>query len=209
MVVHWPQKHLGLLLGIEKIWPIADWRVPSGDPRKHCGTHLGSNPFLFVKWRIRGSKPSTTPRLLPLHLPQCPCRCFMRLKPVRSWAYWATIFIYQMDQKPDPNTRSTSIPSCLSHKRDTFSPWDELFGIQAEHIRKRPNIFEDLQFAFLQRRSELFVSSGVTKRNVKDTSYGVYATSSEFTLWQNVCPSVYNSQGIEGFPASPLIMTDQ
>ena len=84
MVVHWPQRHLGLLLGIEKIWPIADWRVPSGDPRKHCGTHLGSNPFLFVKWRIRGSIPSTTPRLLPFHLPQCPCRCFMRLKPVRS-----------------------------------------------------------------------------------------------------------------------------
>ena len=33
----------------EKNWPIADWRVPSNDPRINCGTHLGSSLLLVSK----------------------------------------------------------------------------------------------------------------------------------------------------------------
>ena len=57
---------------------------PVAIPENIAGYIWAPIPFSFVKWRIRGSIPSITPRPLPLHLPQCPCRCFMRLKPVRS-----------------------------------------------------------------------------------------------------------------------------
>ena len=33
----------------EKNWPIADRRVPSNNPRNHCGTHFGSSSFLISK----------------------------------------------------------------------------------------------------------------------------------------------------------------
>ena len=46
------QRLLGLLLGTgENIWPIADRRVPSHDPRNISGTHFGSNPFSFLRWQ--------------------------------------------------------------------------------------------------------------------------------------------------------------
>ena len=40
---------LGLILGTEKNWPIADRRVPSNNPRINCGKHFGSSPFLVSK----------------------------------------------------------------------------------------------------------------------------------------------------------------
>ena len=33
----------------EKNWPIADWRVPSNNPRKTCGTHFGSSSLVVSK----------------------------------------------------------------------------------------------------------------------------------------------------------------
>ena len=35
--------------GQGKNWPIAEWRVPSNDPRKNCGTNFGSNFLLAPK----------------------------------------------------------------------------------------------------------------------------------------------------------------
>ena len=31
----------------EKNWPIADWRVPSNNPRNNCGTHFRSRSLVF------------------------------------------------------------------------------------------------------------------------------------------------------------------
>ena len=33
----------------EKNWPIADWRVPSNNPRNNCGTHFGSRSLVVSK----------------------------------------------------------------------------------------------------------------------------------------------------------------
>ena len=33
----------------KKNWPIADWRVPSNNPRNTCGTHFGSSSLVVSK----------------------------------------------------------------------------------------------------------------------------------------------------------------
>ena len=40
---------MGLLPGKGKNWPIADWRVPSNNPKINCGTHFGSRSLVFSK----------------------------------------------------------------------------------------------------------------------------------------------------------------
>ena len=49
----WPtwlsQRLKGLLPGKGKNWPIADWRVPSNNPRNNCGTHFGSRSLVVSK----------------------------------------------------------------------------------------------------------------------------------------------------------------
>ena len=41
---------MGLLLGTgKKNWPIADWRVPSNNPRNNCVTQFGSSSLVVSK----------------------------------------------------------------------------------------------------------------------------------------------------------------
>ena len=40
---------MGLLLGTGKNWTIADWCVPSNNPRNNCGTHFGSSSLVVSK----------------------------------------------------------------------------------------------------------------------------------------------------------------
>lgn len=109
-------------------------------PENTAGHIWAPIPFSFLKWRIRGSIPSSTPRPLPLHLPHCPCRCFMRLKPVRSSGLLGDD-IYLSNGSVTRPKHSINFNSFLFESQETLSAPETSFS------EYNPNISESVRIS--------------------------------------------------------------